>query len=49
MKALADALDSDSGKQLQRAAIGSLLAGIKQTRRELVARVERELKPAKKK
>lgn len=49
MKALADALDSDSGAQLQRAALASLLAGAKQTRQDLVARLQRELGPAKKK
>ncbi|HYV48504.1 MAG TPA: hypothetical protein VFA20_26775 [Myxococcaceae bacterium] len=46
MKALADALDSDPGRQLQRAAITSLLAGGKQARQDLVARLQRELKVA---
>jgi hypothetical protein len=49
MKALAEALDSNSGTQLQRAAIASLLSGAKQTRQDMVARLQRELKPAKKK
>jgi hypothetical protein len=48
LKALADALDSDAGLQLQRAAIVSLLDGMKQTRQDLVARLQRDLKPAKK-
>lgn len=49
MKLLADALDSDSGKKLQLAAVDSLLLGAKQTRQEIVAQLQRDLKPTKKK
>ncbi|MBX7114016.1 MAG: hypothetical protein K1X64_06725 [Myxococcaceae bacterium] len=49
MRFLADALDSASGRQLQSAALASLLGGAKQTREQLVARLQAELKPATKK
>lgn len=49
LRLLADALDSEAGRKLQAAALSSLLGGVKQTRQELVAQLERELKPKKKK
>jgi hypothetical protein len=48
MKLLADALDSEGGRKLQTAALDSLLAGVKQARQQLVAQLQRELKPKKK-
>ncbi len=49
LKALADALDSDDGRKLQSAALDSLLGAAKQTRAELVTRLQKDLKTAKKK
>lgn len=50
MKTLADALDTEDGRTLQTAALDSLIGATKQTRAELVARLQKDLKaPAKKK
>jgi hypothetical protein len=48
IQALANALDSDAGRKLQQAAVSSLLEGCRQSRRDLVARLTRELKKKKK-
>lgn len=49
MRLLADALDSDAGRKLQAAALESLLSGVKQTRQELVTRLQGDLKPTARK
>jgi hypothetical protein len=46
LRALADALDSPAGRQLQEAALASLVSGVKATRRELTTRLRERLSAA---
>jgi len=49
LKMFADAMDSEAAAKLQGAAVQSLIAGARQTRQELVAQLQKDLKPGKKK